>query len=76
MSESNCNTLVIEGVDLELLEKQRLALAELLGSAAPRAWRDSEEVELCNGLLTMLDHWADDRDGVVWPSPVRPSNHI
>ena len=47
-------TLIIEKVDLELLEKQRLDLIKL--SSRPDIKSDS-----LDGVLSMLDAWSDKR---------------
>jgi len=55
-------TLTIEGVDLNLLEIQRLALAQALAVIplhAPVANR--VDVHQLDGLLNMLDDWSDKR---------------
>lgn len=51
--------LMIEGVDLDMLERQRIALARTLvivGSSI-----NKQDVELLDGLLNMLDSWSDER---------------
>lgn len=49
-------TLIIENVDLELLEKQRLILSKfMMNIACP----DSEVIEALDCILTMLDEWSD-----------------
>jgi hypothetical protein len=55
-------TLVIEGVDLELLEEQRQALAGV--TPAELSNLPEEAADAINGIQHMLDHWADVRDGV------------
>ena len=59
-------TLVIKGVDLELLEEQRQALQALPGIVNPSGYRLSEvEADAVVGIINMLDYWADKRDGRV-----------
>ena len=56
-------TLIIENVDLDLLEKQRLELIELYCGGI----KASQCREL-SGLLNMLDAWSDrraERDDVI-----------
>lgn len=49
-------TLIIENVDLDLLEVQRLELIELYcGGIRPSQCRE------LSGLLNMLDEWSDER---------------
>lgn len=53
--------LIIDNVDLKLLEYQRLALVRLLGKVYP-AQEDLKtrgDIEICQGLLNMLDEWSD-----------------
>lgn len=53
--------LLIENVDLNLLEKQRLALVHLLEFLRIRATQpeDLDAAAEIEGLLNMLDHWSD-----------------
>lgn len=49
-------TLIIENIDLDLLEKQRLELIELYcGGIRPSQCRELP------GLINMLDTWSDKR---------------
>ena len=55
-------TLKIKNVDFKLLDKQRLTLAHVLEEL--RVFSDfttAKEHTLLAGLLTMLDHWSDER---------------
>ena len=59
-------TITIKGVDVKLLEKQRITLGEVL--CPDRMWaRDggsiilnSKEVEALAGIINMLDAWSDE----------------
>jgi hypothetical protein len=59
------SSLIIKHVDLKLLEKQRGALARLLrrarsmGGTTAKWSRESNDLLLCDGILSMLDHWSD-----------------
>jgi hypothetical protein len=48
--------LIIKGVDLELLEKQRKVLATI-----PRGIFHEQVVLVLDGLQNMLDSWSDER---------------
>ena len=50
------DTLVIQGVDFDLLEQQRQMLGQL-----NRSTLSAEELEALTGLLNMLDSWSDKR---------------
>lgn len=54
-------TLIIENVDLSMLEKQRMALVRALFVLDDLTVLSSEDKELMNGLLHLLDHWSDSR---------------
>ena len=56
-------TLIIDNVDLELLEKQRHALIRHLADTRLADILSDEDFFLLDGLLIMLDSWADERDG-------------
>jgi hypothetical protein len=58
-------TLIIDNVDLELLEQQRHALIRHLTDARLDGIVCDKDFFLLDGLLTMLDNWADERDGYV-----------
>jgi hypothetical protein len=58
-------TLIIENVDLTLLEKQRHALVRHLSDPQIASILSDKDFFLLDGLLQMLDHWADVRDGYV-----------
>lgn len=53
--------LLVENVDIILLDKQRLALVEVLAFVQDRAATDQDlsNVAKVEGLLNMLDHWSD-----------------
>jgi len=52
-------TLVIENVDLDLLEKQRLILIDVVHNMKHNDFTTEEEDEALEGLLNMLDRWSD-----------------
>ncbi len=49
------STLIIPGVDFDLLEKQRLGLIDL-----ETTMPDSYGLECMRGVIELLDHWSDD----------------
>ena len=57
------NTLVIEGVDFELLESQRHALKKELYENEAQLEDDMEPdaLEALKGILNMLERWSDIR---------------
>ena len=54
-------TLTIKNVDLELLEAQRLDVVNILLNHHEEM--RPHEVDTLEGILNMLDTWADIRDG-------------
>lgn len=58
----SAETLVIENVDVELLEKQRRALHHLLGDVNQLFIGAPKDIELVEGLVNMLDAWSDERE--------------
>ena len=55
-------TLKIKNVDFRLLDKQRLTLAKVLeGLRVYSDFTTEKEHEHLEGLLSMLDHWSDER---------------
>ena len=57
----NHGTLVVENVDLDLLEQQRLALACAVECTAKGIPFDRKKLWLLDGLRNMLDSWSDER---------------
>ena len=53
------STLVIDNVDLDQLEKQRLVLAELMYYATDDL--EQNYINALDGILNMLDEWSDTR---------------
>jgi uncharacterized protein YutD len=51
------NTLIINNVDFDLLEKQRLLLAEVVQTTPFKQKYD----DALNGILLMLDGWSDEQ---------------
>lgn len=51
------STLIIDNVDFDMLENQRLKLAEVVSTTPFKA----EYQEAMDGLLNMLDDWSDRR---------------
>jgi len=68
--------LRIDGIDLEMLEKQRLALVELLEKVYVGEF-PPEEVRALEGVINMLDHWSDGvyrkEHPVTLKNPVHPN---
>ena len=54
-------TLIIENVNFDMLEEQRQSLIRVLFSTDINQLK--YETENLEGLLAMLDNWADERDG-------------
>lgn len=54
-------TLKIKNVDFRLLDKQRLCLSNVAHALEQSDFTSGEEDELLAGLLSMLDHWSDER---------------
>jgi hypothetical protein len=53
------NTLVIENVDLDLLEEQRIILNDIVCGSDAFNLLNTEQREALIGILGMLDHWSD-----------------
>jgi hypothetical protein len=53
--------LIIEGIDFDLLDRQRLALTRVVDAANRGESAKPEDVELVEGIQNMLDHWSDER---------------
>jgi len=66
------DTLIIQNVDFDLLELQRLALAEVLDAADPEGKAPNiakpEDIRLVDGILNMLDIWSGRRRRERWRS--------
>jgi len=58
---ANHETLVVENVDLDLLEEQRLALARVIECAIKGRQANAGDLELSEGVQQMLDAWSDER---------------
>ena len=54
-------TLKIKNVDFRLLDKQHLCLSNVAHALEQSDFTSGEEDELLAGLLSMLDHWSDER---------------
>ena len=54
-------TLKIKNVDFRLLDKQRLCLSNVAHALKQSDFTSGKEDELLAGLLSMLDHWSDER---------------
>ena len=64
--------LIIDGVDLELLDQQRLALVRVVDAASVENRKATkEDILLVEGIQNMLDHWSDER---VKPAAGPPTN--
>ena len=53
------NTLVIENVDLDLLEEQRIILNDIVCGSDAFNLLNTEQREALIGISGMLDHWSD-----------------
>jgi hypothetical protein len=54
-------TLVIENVDLDLLDEQRLALFRTIHAVEKGLGSSADDLGLLDGLQNMLDAWSDER---------------
>lgn len=54
-------TIIIENVDLDLLESQRLALRRVIDAAIMGRQASREDIREAEGLENMLDVWSDNR---------------
>lgn len=56
-----CEILMIHGIDLALLETQRVCLISVLSKIENDKWFTREEVDAVSGILNMLDSWSDEQ---------------
>ena len=54
-------TLKIKNIDFKLLERQRLCLSNVAHALEQSDFTSGKEDELLAGLLSMPDHWSDER---------------
>ena len=54
-------TLKIKNIDFKLLERQRLCLSNVAHALEQSDFTTAKEHTLLAGLLSMLDHWSDER---------------
>lgn len=61
------DTLIVDGINVELLEEQRLALVELMFELTDRRERSAlnkkeiKGLDALQGVVNMLDDWSDKR---------------
>ena len=53
--------LEIEDIDITLLEKQRVILAELLWNLKRNSKASKQKINALEGVVNMLDEWSDAR---------------
>ena len=53
--------IILENVDSDLLEKQRLALVRVLSCVEDGVAAGKKDLKLVTGILNMLDNWSDKR---------------
>lgn len=72
MSTPKRELVVIHNVDVELLDRQRLALVRITDDLENCRRPEPEDMELIAGLQNMLDAWSDDRYHAGTVSNIKP----